>query len=403
MIELSKDEARQFLLKKQGLLGQQVFSGEAGVLEFIRQAGSIQFDPVDVCGTNPELVLQSRVKNFNKTILADLLYNERKLIDFFDKNLCILPIEDFPMFKQKYAGVSYAEAMAHRKNEQVERMIPQIREIIAQKGFVFSKDLRHLETDAIVWDWGATSSVARAALETMYFDGELVIHHKSGRQKAYALAKSYLPSSVLSGESPFKKESDYYEQLFLRRIGAIGFLWNKRSDAWLGIENFKVDERNKAFDRLSSQDEILEIRVQGVPDRFYMKKADEKLLTKLSVADETSARMEFLAPLDNLLWDRNLIRTIFDFDYKWEIYTPKSQRKYGAYVLPVLYYSRFIGRVEIERLSKEKVLFVKNFWLEKGEVFHKEIEQVFSTCVERFKIFNACEEVKYAKNWRRTS
>ena len=37
-------------------------------------------------------------------------------------------------------------------------------------------------------------------------------------------------------------------------------------------------------------------------------------------------RMEFLGPLDNALWDRRLIEALFDFQYKWEIYTPKVQR-----------------------------------------------------------------------------
>lgn len=66
-----------------------------------------------------------------------------------------------------------------------------------------------------------------------------------------------------------------------------------------------------------------------------------------------------MAPLDNLLWDRNLIRMIFDFDYKWEIYTPVEKRKYGHYVLPILYGDRLIGRIEAPYDRKEKQLNVK--------------------------------------------
>ncbi len=58
-------------------------------MEFIRQAGCIQFDPVDVCGKNAELVLQSRIKRFSKEMLSDLLYQDRVLVDYFDKNLAI--------------------------------------------------------------------------------------------------------------------------------------------------------------------------------------------------------------------------------------------------------------------------------------------------------------------------
>ena len=62
MVTLSNLQARQFLLLKHGLLGSYKFSGKEGALDFVRQAGCIQFDPVDVCGKNAELTLQSRVK-----------------------------------------------------------------------------------------------------------------------------------------------------------------------------------------------------------------------------------------------------------------------------------------------------------------------------------------------------
>lgn len=60
IIGLSKSQARRFLLLKHGLLGPYRFRGKSGALEYVRQAGCIQFDPVDVCGKNAELVLQAR-------------------------------------------------------------------------------------------------------------------------------------------------------------------------------------------------------------------------------------------------------------------------------------------------------------------------------------------------------
>ena len=50
--------------------------------------------------------------------------------------------------------------------------------------------------------------------------------------------------------------------------------------------------------------------------------------------------MAFIGPLDNLIWDRDLIRWLFEFDYTWEVYKPAAQRQYGHYVLPVLYGDR---------------------------------------------------------------
>lgn len=85
MIQLTNRQARQFLLLKQGLLGEYLFIGKQGAYDFVRQAGCIQFDPVDACSKNAELTLQSRVKGFTKKTLYELLYEDRLLVDYPDR------------------------------------------------------------------------------------------------------------------------------------------------------------------------------------------------------------------------------------------------------------------------------------------------------------------------------
>ena len=98
MIHFTNQQARQFLLLKHGLLDEYRFSGKEGVLSFVRQAGCIQFDPVDAGGKNAELTLQSRVKGFTKQMLYELLYQDRELVDYPDKNLSIILTGDWPYF-----------------------------------------------------------------------------------------------------------------------------------------------------------------------------------------------------------------------------------------------------------------------------------------------------------------
>ncbi len=61
----------------------------------------MQFDPIDVCGKNHELVFQSRVENFRKSDLYDLLYEDRVLVDQFDKNMAICLTKDLPYFENR--------------------------------------------------------------------------------------------------------------------------------------------------------------------------------------------------------------------------------------------------------------------------------------------------------------
>ena len=53
MLNVTKIQARQFILIRQGLLGNYRFLGKDGAYQFVRQAGCIQYDPVDVCGKTP--------------------------------------------------------------------------------------------------------------------------------------------------------------------------------------------------------------------------------------------------------------------------------------------------------------------------------------------------------------
>lgn len=64
------------------------------------------------------------------------------------------------------------------------------------------------------------------------------------------------------------------------------------------------------------------------------------------------------------MWDRKLTQALFGFEYKWEIYTPVDERKYGYYVLPILFGDNFVGRIEVVADKKAKIFTVKNIWFE---------------------------------------
>jgi len=385
-ISLTNKQARNFLLLKHGLIGEYKFAGKDGVLNFVRQAGCIQFDPIDVCGKNSELVLQSRIKGFSKRLLYSLLYEDRLLIDYFDKNLSIIETTDWPYF-QRYRNAYTSNGRSH---EQVNAVCNKIKEIIREKGPVSSADIGFSEK--VSWYWSDTK-LSRAALETMYFRGDLVIHHKKGTIKYYDLAENCIPAHILNAKDPYPNDFDHIKWRLLRRIGAVGLLWNKPSDAWLNIWDLKSEQRAVAFRQLLEEEKIVEITVEGIKDKLYCLSSDKGLLELTLQNPDLKARCELIAPLDNMLWDRKLIKALFDFDYKWEIYTPQSQRKYGYYVLPLLYGDSFIGRLEVVCDRKNKELLVKNIWYENNINQTKKLQTAIDKCLKRFAIFNECKSV----------
>ena len=387
---LTDKQARQFLLRRHGLIGERVYRGKEGVMAFIKRVGSIQFDPVDLCGRNTDIILNSRVAGYIKPMLEELLYKERRLIDYFDKNLSIFPVEDFPVFVSEKPSGGYAEAYDARGGEAVQQIKPRIRQLIAELGQISAKEVD--VDEKIIWHWGTMASLQRAALESMYFRGELVIHHKTGTNKSYAFAKDLLPTKILNAPEPFKTEGERQAWLVKRRIGSVGMLWNKSSDAFLG-SRLKPAQRTAAFQKLLADGEIFEASVKGIKEPLYIREDERAALEEALSGEEYQTRLEFIAPLDNLLWDRRLIEALFGFAYRWEIYTPQNKRKYGPYTLPFLYGDNFAGRVDITR--RGRALVINRIWTENGKPLKSNIKSAFEECAKRFADFNDCERIEY--------
>ncbi|MDR3644987.1 MAG: crosslink repair DNA glycosylase YcaQ family protein [Clostridia bacterium] len=383
-VALTREQARHFMLLKQGLIGDRKFEGKQGVCDFIRQAGCIQYDPIDVCGKNAALVLQSRVSGFTGEMLDELLYEDRRLIDYFDKNMSIFCVEDWKYFSRSREK----HRLSGQSRDQVDSVADEVMRTIRENGFACSHDLQMKET--VNWSWSPTT-LSRAALETLYFRGDLIIHHKKGAVKYYAPAQDYLSPAILNAPDPNPTDDDFMKWRLLRRIGAIGLLWCRPSDAWLGIEGLKSEDRRRIFTALLSEQRIIACSVEGVADKLYFLREDEPLMqTALSVPCFKS-RVEFIAPLDNLMWDRKLIRTLFGFDFKWEIYTPVSQRKYGYYVLPVLFGSRFAGRIELAADRRAGRLHMRGFWKEAGAELGPGFDNELQSRLLDFARFHHCE------------
>ena len=66
----------------------------------------------------------------------------------------------------------------------------------------------------------------------------------------------------------------------------------------------------------------------------------------LEAPPEPPGTVAFIAPFDSLLWDTKLLADLFGFDFVWEGFFKSEKRRWGYYVLPVVFGDRFVGRIE---------------------------------------------------------
>ncbi len=392
----TRAQARRFLLQHQGLWPPRALSGPAGVLAFLRRVRCIQFDPLDVVGRNPDLVLQSRVGDFRPEMLSDLLYCDRLLLDGWDKQMSIVCTEDWPFFSRQRAA---ARTDPRQSAPPILASLPAVRRELQERGPLSSLDLALDES--IDWHWAPTR-LARAALESMYFWGELVVHHKVRTRKVYDFAQNCLPPKLLAAPEPNPDEAGYHDWYVRRRLGSVGLLADRPGDAWLGIEGLKTPERRAALSRLVAAGQVAAVRLEESGDKYYLRAED---LTELAAAGREAAgtvrhEAAILAPLDNLLWDRRMLAELFGFAYRWEVYKPAAERTYGYYVLPVLAGDRFVARFEPGRDRAARSLIIRNWWWEPGVEPSPTLVGALTECFTKFIEYLGAERMALAADLR---
>lgn len=386
-ISITKAQARSFLLRYQGLLSPRQVLSDAKIVAFFKQVGCVQYDPLNTVARNADLVLQSRCKEYSEQILYKLLYEKRQLVDGWDKNMSIWAINDWPYFKRIRQRYKKHYSGRAREFALVKKVV---RRRLAEHEYVSSSDFENGQK--VNWGWGPTN-IARAVLESLYHCGELAIHHKTGTRKFYSLSEKLYPESILKKPDPTLSLRDYHEWYAKRRIGSIGLLWDRAGDAWLG-SNLISKDRSLAIGRLQKRGSIIEVRIEGLKDAFYLLK---QYLPQLGTED-MPREASFIAPLDNLIWDRKLISALFGFEYRWEVYAPASKRRYGYYVLPVLYGDRFVARFEPVLDRKSKTLCIRNWWWEKDLRIDSDMKNALGRCLGDFAAFLDAGAISMADN-----
>ena len=376
---VSKQQARNFLIKKQ-LLAEQRKSGYEGIKYVFDKLRVVQYDPLNPCGRNPDLILQARVDNYHPADYYKWLYDKRLGIECYDKVLCIIPIEDYPFTAHNRKNLSlHPEVKTYFKENKKD--FEDLIEHIKKNGPVSSSDIDNTGKSYGKNWYGYGHNWGKFALELLWKTGQVVISKRIKGNKYYDL-----PEKVY-GKEYFINSKHVEAEHILRRIGSVGIMRARgMTDAWRGVGTSK--QKNEIVKKLIENGELTEVLVEGIRTSYVILTQDKKLFDQeVEFRDE----MLFIAPLDTLIWDRNMIEEFFDFRYRWEVYVPASKREYSYYVLPILYKDQFVGR--IEPMLQGDTLVIKNVWKEKNVKWTNEMENILQNSIMRFQKYLQADKV----------
>lgn len=210
-------------------------------------------------------------------------------------------------------------------------------------------------------------SVTKQVLRALWHSGLIMTAGRKNGQHIYDLTERVVPIRLLN--QPLLEAKDAVRELVLERHRAMGIVRPAAPPEVWSNQVLSYGKRD-AMAELVHKGELVPVEVEGVkahttPDF-------------LALLDQTpqEPRVVFLAPLDQFMWDRKMIAHVFGFDYVWEIYVPEAKRRWGYYVLPVLFGDALVARAEF--WCREGVLELRRWHFEPGDAgprFFRELER----------------------------
>jgi uncharacterized protein len=350
---------RRFLLECQSLTRPSRPARSEDVLNLVRRLECVQIDPVAAVERNQHLVLAARMPGYRPQTLVDLLAGGR-VFEYWANAACVIPMEDFPVLegvRRRYA------AAVQQEIEQLAPVCQAVLDRLAADGPLPARAFESADRVHGYWDNKAAKTKATShALNLLLDAARVMVTRREGSERCFDLPERAVPKE-LREQAGAMETAEADELLFEKYMRA--FRVFDPGDFRFGWRRMPAPDRKARLERRIKAGQVVPLQVDGVRRAHYILAADVDRLREQREAPP-EGQVRFLPPLDSLLWRRERVSDLFEFDYVWEVYIPEPKRKYGYYAMPILAGDRLVGRLD-PRLDRVKGrLIVRLLQLEPG-------------------------------------
>ena len=368
------------------------------ILSVVRDLAYVQWDPVSIVAPSHVISLWCRVGNFRLSDLERLLWKEKKVFEHWTPIASIVLTEDYPIYYSLMRR--YPESLSGSwKSQEVrakkflarhmqlrKRMLNELKKGPLQ----LSQFKDHLQTKRKGEAWTPESDVSEM-LSHMNMSGEVMVVGHEGNENVWGLSEEFLPDWV---ERKELTEDDFERKAAQKAIRALGTATPSEINYYFVRGRYRNLRRTLA--RLQEDSLVHRVNVEGfgTRDERYIHDEDVPLLESVN-SDAWQPRMSLLPPFDNLICSSARTDRVFGFDYVREQFLPQEKRRFGTYVLPILWGERLIGRIDPQMDKQSGRLLVNSVHAENGAPGDKETSSRIAETIERLAEFLGAKEVSY--------
>ena len=402
LLTLTPREARRLAVAAQRLEAPRPAPSKADILDTIRHITCLQLDPINVVARTQLLVLFSRLGRYDPADLETLLWDDKRLFEYWAHAASILPVEDFPIVRPQMTHHKPGNGVWSRRVREWLEANAGFRQAIldemAARGPLFAEQIESQANVPWTYDntWGGGKDI-RIMLDLLWYRGYVTVTRRMGNgyglKKQWGLMEHQLGRRV--HESPAERRV-LVRRAVARALPALGPA--RLRDVKHYFTRHQYPGLDQALAALERDGVIQQVRLADGdgerPGPWFLHRDLLPTLERIR-REAWQPQTVLLSPFDNLIADRDRTELLFDFYYRIEIYTPAAKRQYGYYVMPILHGDRLIGRVDPRMDRKTGRLLINAVHLEPGVTLDSRIRPVVVEAIESLAAFLGAEAIDY--------
>ena len=372
---ISKAQARRIWLRAQRLDVPAPFGEGAEATRLaVEHLGYVQIDTINVIERCHHHILFARIPTYQRAHLQQAQSIDKSIFEYWTHALSYVPTRDIRYFLRT---MKRGDAVASRWYNSVTK--GDLRKAIARLRKQGPLTIRDIDDDVLVEKehlW-ASRKPSKRALQLAFYTGAVTISARSGMLKTYELMDRHF------GWDKRPKPASEREVLAYRLDRAL------RAQGIVSLDSIcHLEARCKPGVKRLIEARVRKKELVAVKPDWDDKAAPHwtRPETLESDAAAPSGLVHILSPFDPLIIQRKRLKSMFDYDHRFEAYLPREKRVFGYFALPVLVGEEIVAAIDLKTdRTACKLLMQKWTWIGRGS--RRSHGRLIEEALQRFERF----------------